>query len=341
MSNARYGGGYLVPASFLDAEPASVPLYPYADRDSWLSLQGKFGVVVLSIPHTSTLDFREDLKSAPIKITNNEPVVISRDGLIATSFPTSADSNNKAIAAISYHLNTFLASILLGGITVVSFSEKQIDHVRLNENRLEQISAGGDNFSQTNLQRSLLRKTAPPRDFPRVPMRILGTDSVESAYKKGDAIVSALPKKGASVLLLLCCGYFAEQNWAAALITGWTFVETIISAMWNNLVKRVATGDRERRTRLQDFRTYTAAVQIEVLVQSGAVGIDLAGKLHVLRKARNNLAHNGVLPTKAHGSLVFSCVQALLRKHVTSIRTELSWPGRVISGGWVETPFGE
>ena len=82
----------------------------------------------------------------------------------------------------------------------------------------------------------------------------------------------------------------SRHSLSETIVSSWLVCESLINAKWVAHVNQYA--DAQRRKRLTDFRTYTSAVQIEVLATAGLITDDLAASLHAGRKIRNDLAHN-------------------------------------------------
>ncbi len=91
----------------------------------------------------------------------------------------------------------------------------------------------------------------------------------------------------------------ADHEFTDGLIQGWTAIEMGIDKLWDDLVDRLApkgtTGRADRRRRLQDDRTYSASVRIEMLQLANALDLQTCDSINLLRKARNDLLHLGTL----------------------------------------------
>lgn len=86
--------------------------------------------------------------------------------------------------------------------------------------------------------------------------------------------------------------YFSRQRLSEALVDAWVVTEQLLDSLWEQYVEPF---DVQRRTRLSDERTYTAAVQIELLRTAGVIEPELYNMLQKARKHRNNLAHRAVV----------------------------------------------
>jgi hypothetical protein len=82
---------------------------------------------------------------------------------------------------------------------------------------------------------------------------------------------------------------FSRRQLSEALADSWIVIEQILDSIWNSYLSSLV--DRERRSRLSDPRTFSAAVRLEVLLVAGILPEDLYRFLNVARKHRNDLAH--------------------------------------------------
>ena len=91
---------------------------------------------------------------------------------------------------------------------------------------------------------------------------------------------------------------YQEHNYSLALITHWTIIERLLTELWakyqaDNAVRDEKTFiDGSRRKRLEDGRTFTAAVIAEVLSFGNYLLHDLYLKLAAVRKIRNDWIHD-------------------------------------------------
>lgn len=129
---------------------------------------------------------------------------------------------------------------------------------------------------------------------------ILGkTDGVPIALRLRE-ISQSLP-----TLLVAATYHATRHDLAEGIVTSWIVCEELISFLWDRHVE--AVREKERRDRLGDNRTYSAAVRIEVLQVAGVLPADLCKLLHEARKLRNALAHRAAMGLKAADV----CVQAM------------------------------
>jgi len=82
---------------------------------------------------------------------------------------------------------------------------------------------------------------------------------------------------------------FSQRQLAEAIVDSGIVIEQLIDFMWADYVSRIA--DKARRERLNDTRTYTAAVRTEVFHSTGRIEENLYRQLNSARKHRNEVAH--------------------------------------------------
>lgn len=103
----------------------------------------------------------------------------------------------------------------------------------------------------------------------------------------------------------------ARHNLAETISTCWFVTEQLIFKLWQEYIE--AIDDSARRKRLSDFRTYTAAVQIETLQATGQIDDDLARQLHLGRKVRNDMAHRAAMSMDAASESLTTMQRSLQR----------------------------
>jgi hypothetical protein len=104
---------------------------------------------------------------------------------------------------------------------------------------------------------------------------------------------------------------FHRHEHPEALLMGWIVTEQLIDELWRRYVS--ALRPRERRERLMDSTSYSAAVRIEVLEVAAVFDRDLASRLHSARKLRNALAHRATV-TGEDAEIVIRTMHAMLER---------------------------
>jgi hypothetical protein len=91
---------------------------------------------------------------------------------------------------------------------------------------------------------------------------------------------------------------YQDHNHSLSLISYWTIIEKLISALWSKFLtdNRTRNGEvfvnHDRRKRLNDNRNFPASVRIEMLSISGFVSQEVYEKSITIRKTRNDWLHN-------------------------------------------------
>jgi hypothetical protein len=99
-----------------------------------------------------------------------------------------------------------------------------------------------------------------------------------------------LARVSESLVTLIPAAYslYSQRQLAEALIDSWIVCEQLLDSTWRS---HVDSFDSARRKRLDDQRTFSPAVRIELLQTAGAIPDELAAKLHRARRSRNEIAH--------------------------------------------------
>lgn len=203
----------------------------------------------------------------------------------------------KAVAAF----NKVLGEILLGGIYFESVQPTDIDQGILYDTGYYRPMGHAKGFPG-QLRYDLQAKIASPLHSILLysPRHIFAKD-IHAARKKGAAIRSRF-KKLSVEFLLQGISSFVAHDWAGALSHLWISLEQVVNDLWN---EHMVTGGAQpsspienRRKFLQDHRTWVTSTRLEVLFQRGILSEVAYRYLNVARKARNELAHNGITPTK-------------------------------------------
>jgi len=108
---------------------------------------------------------------------------------------------------------------------------------------------------------------------------------------------------------------FQDHNCPAALIDYWAVCERLIQEMWAKFQTDNQIVDKKRRDRLNDPRTFTAAVTTEVLAFSGSIAVELYEQISNVRRARNDWIHGLKAPVSASDAVEAAGVcRDLIRK---------------------------
>jgi hypothetical protein len=334
---ALFGGAYLSPVTFYSD---SYRKGDFNEPAFWEKERSSFGEIAAEFDHTSSWWRPGERHSRSNALLCTSRIFITKDGLIATEVPDTSETDEQALIALSTHLNSFLGLLNLGGIFHSPISGKQICHVEQKADHLQQISGEGDQYSQVSLERALQRYQTPY--YPRTPMiqfdwvslRIYRLHELQQAYQLGQSIFTTLNvDTGLEILALEAYASYTLHKWSDSLLLGWAFIENLIELQWKKSILANASGERKKS--LEDHRTYTAAVKIEMLHLVGVIDEALHSRLTELRKSRNDLMHNGSFPSQQDVSDLFDVTISLIRI-LTSYEARFFNPGWSWSGGWMQ-----
>lgn len=147
-------------------------------------------------------------------------------------------------------------------------------------------SGGRESYTERTIE-PLLRLLRGGSEWVGYPMHDLV--DVESALAL--SYVTPLMQVSHTLPGLVAGAYsmFSRHHLTEAVIDSWIVIEQIIDWYWTDYVRTLA--DPSRKKRLEDTRTYSAAVRIEMLDIVGILPPILSIMLHNARKIRNELAH--------------------------------------------------
>ncbi len=263
----------------------------------WENFRNDLGKVMLTIPHKSTFSRKFD------NIQKNQiiesDIKITGDGLIFTEIPEVSEYIDDTLDALQLHLNSFLGTVNLGGYFFEPIKENYISPISESSGQIMFSSQSWDGlFSTPDPDRiqdrysMLIEQGTNRKIFRSETINFLHPTSFEGHYKNGLSIANEL-KISSDVLLLglYAVNYFSHRNWNAALLIGWSFIESIIECIWKKLILEKASGGQ--KTRLKDNRTYSASVKLELLFRQEIIAEEQYEYLNLLRGYRNELIHSG------------------------------------------------
>lgn len=335
----KLGGGYLNPITFFNEKYKNGD---FQDRGFWEQEQKTWGRIVHDFPHRSICKVIRD--GNKIDLESNSKVYISIDGLIATELPDCAVTEEEALIILSSHLTTFLTTINLGGLYFSPISEKNIAHIELKDGAISQISGGGDSYSAISMERAFHRYVIPYHlgkppliEFNWVGMRIKNSGDVKACFELGKRISERLNFQYTEITLSLeAYKNYTVHKWNNTLLLGWAFLEILIDRIWKKFVlEEVKSTEKNRKTRLKDNRTYSAAVKTELLYANGIIILETYNNLNTLRQIRNSLIHSGHAVIETEVNVIFELIKTLINI-ITDIEPNFHSPGWARSGGWIQ-----
>lgn len=219
-------------------------------------------------------------------------MIIGFDGSLILPAIDKCNSSSKALEIY----NVFLANVLLGGIFIKAIEPVDISQGFLNGIGYFRIFEAGEGGAAKFHQAAQL-KSLNSLDAIRLlnPQKILKSD-LEKAFWSGSKYSSAL---GYSSLSLLIKGitHYSNNLYTEALVCLWTFIEQLIDNIWRLEIVNVGNAHAGHKSFLQDNRTWTIAAKSEMLYQKNFLDIPTYASLSKIRKVRNDLIHNGTVPS--------------------------------------------
>jgi len=142
----------------------------------------------------------------------------------------------------------------------------------------------------------------PVRTDPRLLLRTqtIPVAIIEKAIAALGDLVARFESDGPQLadLFLRASKEYQEYDYPAAVITNWAITEKMLQELWGKYLADNRNRDGEvfinsdRKKRLQDGRTYSASVLIEVLSLVELIDSSLYSKLMEVRKMRNDWIHS-------------------------------------------------
>lgn len=319
--------GYMPPVSSVPSyNPAWIAhLRPYSavHRDASSGLN-----VTLDQINANSYDgskLAEVVTLLPLGNSSGIPALVSYDGAIAIpqcgDYPGRVDGVRK--------LNEILCSLLLGGIQVEVLHSEQLVIGALHE----KTSLFAYNPSlHANLR---LNWVAPTDRFqPLMCPRVLMVDEMHNAFHQGQQVIQAIANLSP---LFLLSGYTAMvyRNNSDALNNLWITVEQLTEHLWGeqygklNLTPRVARCHVRVAGAIRSDQIWAKQRQLRL---AKIISRDCHRALSQARTKRNDLAHQGIVPSSETVELLWSVLPELLE--VASVISPLGL--RKLNGGVVE-----
>lgn len=177
--------------------------------------------------------------------------------------------------------NVVLAELAMRGEVSQPVSPTYVSYGRLVEGHALVTHAGGAGLIDPDRQLAGLMSVAVNRWPSHGDTAIAGLDVKRVGLPLAD-LGASLP-----TLLTGAFYFYANRDFAEAVADAWIVTERLLASWWSRFL--TALPDMERRRRLSDERTYSAAVRTELLHTAGELGDDGYLRLSQARSARNGL----------------------------------------------------
>lgn len=237
-------------------------------------------------------------------------LVVSRDGALALP-PLSHLRSDQA--AVEFY-NRCLAGLLLGGVYCEAISVDSLDTGSIIDWKYVRTYRAGQAASNRFHELIRYRQASSMEAIQLMCPRTVHISDLTAAMKAGLAVLNCVARLRGDLLLKGVTG-IARRDWSSGLSNLWIVIEQIVSHVWDQKIIGQAVTDgapKSRRDQLSDNRTWTVAVKLEVLHQSGFFDATALQDLSAARKARNDLAHEGQTPSEASAMAAFSALRHLL-----------------------------
>jgi hypothetical protein len=193
--------------------------------------------------------------------------------------------------------NGTLAELLLGGVYCEAVSPDDIGYGSLSFTSYARINGGGPGPS-ASFHRAARNKHIGTLDVINLlHPETITTDSLQVALNDGRELLGKLgdiPREQ----VLYGTTFYVRNQWSESLIHIWTTTERIVELCWQKyVVTSDASSTKKRRAFLNDHRSWPVSTKLEVLFQKRLLPFETYNKLDEVRKARNDFAHRGLLPT--------------------------------------------
>lgn len=267
----------------------------------------------------------EVITQLPLGNSSGIPALVSYDGAIAipqcSDFPSRVDGGSK--------LNEILCSLLLGGIHVEVLHSEQLVIGELHE-KASLFANNPSHHVNLRLNRAALTDRFGPLMWPRVLM----VDEMHNAFHQGQQVIQAIANLSP---LFLLSGYTAMvyRNNSDALNNLWITVEQLTEHLWAeqyeklNLTPRVTRCHAKVAKAIRSDQIWAKQRQLRL---AKIISKDCHRALSLARTRRNDLAHQGLVPSSELVELLWSALPELLE--VASAIGPLGL--RNLKGGMVE-----
>jgi hypothetical protein len=240
-------------------------------------------------------------------------LVVSRDGALALP----PISQLRADQAAVEFFNRCLAGLLIGGVYCEAISVDSLDTGSIIDWKYVRSHSTGQASSNRFHEQIRYQQASSLEAIRLMDPRTVRFSDLAAAMKSGLAVLDRVARLRGDLLLKGVTG-IARRDWNSGLSNLWIVIEQIVSHIWDQKIigQAVTTGaPKSRRDQLGDNRTWTVAVKLEMLHQTGYLDAAALQDLSTARKARNDLAHEGQTPSEVSAVAAFSAVRHFRRGH--------------------------
>jgi hypothetical protein len=194
--------------------------------------------------------------------------------------------------------NRTLSELLVGGLYCEAVAPDDLSAGTITLTAYTKIIVGGIG-ANASLHKAARTKHIGALDVIQLfKPEIVSVDDITSALSAGRELLSPL-KDLPREQILYGVTYYGQRQWAESLIHVWTTTERLLEIAWKErIVQPAKATSKKRREFLEDHRTWTASAKLEVLFQKGLFDTEIYDKLDRARRARNDFAHRGVVPSQ-------------------------------------------
>ncbi|MGN6727593.1 MAG: hypothetical protein ACTHLZ_16870 [Tepidisphaeraceae bacterium] len=144
---------------------------------------------------------------------------------------------------------------------------------------------------------------------------VLRVEDLVKAYDLGKSRMAVIPHLSPQ-FLIQGASSMMRRSWSEALAAFWISVEQIVTFIWTRTVvesaKQTAEAIPKRIDMLEDDRTFTTGVKVEVLFQKSIIDVATLSACSIARRARNRLSHAGSHASRSEAVASFEAATRLL-----------------------------
>ena len=215
---------------------------------------------------------------------------------------------------VAQALNIVICQLCLEGMTSEPAAPGALSSASMIEGRVFIKSSKRVGFGERNIQRGVLLIAAPHLLTGSLLYTPFDRDYVlhtEPAMKLA-ALSPTVPAFVAGAYSL-----YMRDQWAEGMVDGWVVIEQYIDSMWTDLTSEQSS---ERKSRLKDSRTYSAAVRLEMLLTDGRITAELYEYSVLHEVTEISLCTEGEPMSQRQGSRRMPCTQPYKPSSVIPLR---------------------